>query len=98
MKEREEKSVLSIELLINGDWIGRILSGIMMTGIVRHFVYRNLICNITAPLFVFVSLPNYFVYNGVQRWNNARARKIIMENVIIIKWAGVEGISLFGRD
>lgn len=33
-REREGKSALSIGWLINSDWIGRILSGVMMTGIV----------------------------------------------------------------
>lgn len=71
-KREKEKAALSIELLISGDWIGRILSGVMMTGIVRHFAYRDLIYAITA---CYLSLcPNCFVfwYNGVQRWNNAK--------------------------
>lgn len=71
---KKGKAALSIELLINDDWIGRILSGIMITGIVRYVAYRDLIYGITAALFVFVSYPNCFVlrYNGIQRQNNAK--------------------------
>lgn len=46
---KKRKAALSIELLINNDWIGEILSGVMTTEIVRHVAYRDLIYGYLWP-------------------------------------------------